>query len=180
MFHNRAWRNLVIPGMLLFLVLSIALVCSGRAEERTQLRVLTYNIHHGEAMDGKFDYGRLAKLITDIDPDIVALQEVDRKTERANGVDQPARQINFRYPAEGGPPIILAGDLNSRKGSPTMEALLAERWIDATRPISKIDYILLRLGDLWKVLEMKEIDEPVVSDHNPVVAVLEWLGEGNK
>ena len=55
-----------------------------------QLRVLTYNIHHGEAMDGMFDYERLARVITDVNPDVVALQEVDRGTRRASGADQPA------------------------------------------------------------------------------------------
>jgi endonuclease/exonuclease/phosphatase family metal-dependent hydrolase len=47
------------------------------------LRVLSYNIHHGEAMDKKFDYPRLAKVINDLSPDLVALQEVDVGTERA-------------------------------------------------------------------------------------------------
>ena len=52
------------------------------------LRVLTYNIHHGEGTDKVFDYRRLAKVIEDLSPDIVALQEVDNRTERASGVDQ--------------------------------------------------------------------------------------------
>ena len=52
------------------------------------LRVLTYNIHHGEGTDERFDYERLAQVINDLSPDIVALQEVDRGTGRASGVDQ--------------------------------------------------------------------------------------------
>jgi len=59
-------------------------------QEPGTLRVLTYNIHHGEAMDKKFDYERLARVINDLSPDIVALQEVDNGTERASGVDQAA------------------------------------------------------------------------------------------
>ncbi|MDB4778333.1 endonuclease/exonuclease/phosphatase family protein, partial [bacterium] len=55
------------------------------------LRVLTYNIHHGRAMDGQFDYERLAATIAKLKPDVVALQEVDNKTERASGVDQAKR-----------------------------------------------------------------------------------------
>ncbi|MEX0937816.1 MAG: endonuclease/exonuclease/phosphatase family protein [Pirellulales bacterium] len=55
-----------------------------------RLRVLTYNIHHGEGTDGRFDYQRLAKMINDLRPDIVAVQEVDRGTGRADGVDQAA------------------------------------------------------------------------------------------
>jgi endonuclease/exonuclease/phosphatase family metal-dependent hydrolase len=41
-------------------------------------------------MDGKFDYQRLSKVITDLEPDVVALQEVDCKTQRSSGVDQAA------------------------------------------------------------------------------------------
>ncbi len=52
------------------------------------LRVLAYNIHHGEGMDGKIDLGRIADLIVTLDPDLVALQEVDRLVERTGGVDQ--------------------------------------------------------------------------------------------
>ena len=55
-----------------------------------RLRVLTYNIHHGQGEDGKFDLPRLGRVISDLKPDLVALQEVDRKTKRAGGVDQAA------------------------------------------------------------------------------------------
>jgi endonuclease/exonuclease/phosphatase family metal-dependent hydrolase len=60
------------------------------AQDRPQLRVLTYNIHHGEGTDGKFDLERIAKIIVSVKPDVVAVQEVDRKTKRAGGVDQAA------------------------------------------------------------------------------------------
>ena len=39
---------------------------------------------------GKFDLPRIAKVLMAEKPDIVALQEVDQKTRRASGVDQPA------------------------------------------------------------------------------------------
>ena len=54
------------------------------------LRVLSYNIHHAEGTDGKLDLDRIARVITDAKPDLVAVQEVDRKTRRAGGVDQAA------------------------------------------------------------------------------------------
>lgn len=57
------------------------------------MRVLTYNIHHGEGMDGRIDYQRLAAIITGLKPDVVALQEVDRSTTRSGGVDQ-LRQLS--------------------------------------------------------------------------------------
>jgi endonuclease/exonuclease/phosphatase family metal-dependent hydrolase len=50
--------------------------------------VLSYNIHHGEGMDKEINLERIAKVIKSVAPDVVALQEVDRKTKRSNGVDQ--------------------------------------------------------------------------------------------
>lgn len=58
--------------------------------EPVRLRVLTYNIHHGEGADGRFDLGRTAALIAGTGADLVSLQEVDRGTTRAGGVDQLA------------------------------------------------------------------------------------------
>ena len=50
------------------------------------LRVLTYNIHHGEGIDERFDLDRIARVILSIDPDVVALQELDHGNAR-NGAD---------------------------------------------------------------------------------------------
>ena len=55
-----------------------------------RVRVLSYNIHHGEGTDRKFDLERIARHIKTARPDLVALQEVDQKTRRSGGVDQPA------------------------------------------------------------------------------------------
>jgi len=52
--------------------------------------VLTYNIHHGEGVDGKLDLVRIAKVIQEVEPDIVALQEVDQNAGRSGQVDQAA------------------------------------------------------------------------------------------
>ncbi|MGQ9497227.1 MAG: endonuclease/exonuclease/phosphatase family protein [Desulfotomaculales bacterium] len=42
-----------------------------------QLRVLTYNIRHGEGLDGRVALGRIAAVLAACDADLVALQEVD-------------------------------------------------------------------------------------------------------
>jgi endonuclease/exonuclease/phosphatase family metal-dependent hydrolase len=55
-----------------------------------RLVVLTYNIHHGEGMDGRIDLNRIGRVICDATPDLVALQEVDSLTTRSGGVDQAA------------------------------------------------------------------------------------------
>lgn len=80
-----------LPFILLLAILGLC-GCAGRAaaELPTELRLLTYNIHHAEGLDGKFDLPRIAEVIKSASPDVVALQEVDQGTARAGGVDQPA------------------------------------------------------------------------------------------
>ncbi len=72
----------VLPTLLIVTV-------SGGAEP-IQLRVLSYNIHHGEGIDGRVDLERIAKVIVAARADLVALQEVDCKASRSGSIDQPA------------------------------------------------------------------------------------------
>jgi endonuclease/exonuclease/phosphatase family metal-dependent hydrolase len=51
---------------------------------------MAYNIHHGEGMDSVVDLVRIADLIRRVDPDLVALQEIDSVTERTGRADQAA------------------------------------------------------------------------------------------
>lgn len=231
-----------------------------------RLRVLTYNIHHGEGTDGAFDMPRLARVIESVSPDLVALQEVDVRTNRASGVDQadalarltgmvsifgPAmdydggqygeailsrlpvqsaatsplphlpdhepraaveitthvrgRDVRFvgthldhtRDPAdrrqqaqrlvevfgEGDLPTILVGDLNAEPHSDVM-AILFDAFSDTSAvnpqptfpsdaPARRIDYVLVRPAERWRVVESRVLDEPVASDHAPLLVVLE-------
>lgn len=258
---RRRWIVLALAG----LASSVLPGCQSGSvspQEPGTLRVLTYNIHHGEGTDKEFDYRRLAKVIDTLSPDIIALQEVDVGTERASGVDQPAllgklcrmryafgqampyqggqygeailsrfpiekavvhplpfqfeqepraalevrvspkglgpltfvgthlchqknenrvqqtQRIRQLFSQEGGSPVILAGDFNARSGSEPMKVLLDAGWVDGVAPRSVIDYVLVRSGDPWQVKEVTIIPEPVVSDHNPVLVVLEWQGAG--
>lgn len=76
----------------LALLVGLAMLTGGCARrEPLRLRVLSYNIHHGEGMDGRIDLERIAALIRRLEPDLVALQEVDRGVERSGRVDQPER-----------------------------------------------------------------------------------------
>jgi len=83
------------------------------------------------------------------------------------------------------PPAILAGDLNAVPDSPPIKSLL-EHWTDATadrpeptfpsdKPRVKIDYVLFRPAGAWRVVEKQVVDEPVASDHRPVLVVLEYV-----
>jgi endonuclease/exonuclease/phosphatase family metal-dependent hydrolase len=90
------------PRLVAPLSLLVALVAGGgspaAASDRadpadapeTTLRILAYNIHHGAGNDEVLDLQRIARLIRSLDPDLVALQEVDSRTERTGRVDQAA------------------------------------------------------------------------------------------
>lgn len=52
------------------------------------LRILTYNIRHGQGLDDRIDLARIADVIRETEPDLVAVQEVDQATRRSDGVDQ--------------------------------------------------------------------------------------------
>ncbi|MDA1274007.1 MAG: endonuclease/exonuclease/phosphatase family protein [Verrucomicrobia bacterium] len=251
----------------LFFGLSLVLLPAISAAEKNtpQLRVLTYNIHHGEGTDRKFDLERLARVIMSTEPDVVALQEVDRNTARASGVNQasmlgkltglssvfgkamhfdggeygeallsrfPIDQVKthplpYRFgqepraalqaritPTNGLPsflfvgthlchqseetrtdqtrqidrlflsekdnlPIVLAGDFNARTGSAPMNVLLENRWLDASSPKSRIDYVLVQRNAPWKIVDVTVLNEPIASDHDPVLVVLEWRGSAH-
>ncbi len=74
----------------LLAVVALSTVSESYSAEPTQLRVLSYNIHHAEGVDRKLDVERIARIILSVKPDVVALQEVDRKVKRTGSVDQPA------------------------------------------------------------------------------------------
>jgi endonuclease/exonuclease/phosphatase family metal-dependent hydrolase len=66
------------------------IIFATRKVKPLRLRVLCYNIHHAEGIDRKLDVPRIAQVILSVKPDLVALQEVDNKTERTQRVDQAA------------------------------------------------------------------------------------------
>jgi endonuclease/exonuclease/phosphatase family metal-dependent hydrolase len=68
-----------------FLAVMVKTQC-GAAE----LRILTYNIHHGRGTDDNLDLARIADIINSAKPDLVALNEVDKGVERSGRLDEPA------------------------------------------------------------------------------------------
>lgn len=55
------------------------------------MRVVTFNILHGRSLrDGRVDVGRFAAAVRALDPDVLALQEVDRAQARSGHADLTA------------------------------------------------------------------------------------------
>ncbi len=249
-----------------FLLIVIFLTAGCTRPQPVTLRVLSYNIHHAEGLDRKLDLERIARVISDSEADLVALQEVDRLVKRSEGVDQPARlgeltrmgpifeknidlqggeygnAILSRLPVESyrhhllprhgnneqrglllarihtaagplifmathldhqaddaermesvaairrltdahpGLPVILAGDMNA---SPDSRVLAEFRSFlfdtcpsdlpdalsyPADQPGERIDYILYSADPRLRPIGYRILDEPVASDHRPVLA----------
>lgn len=80
-------------------------------------------------------------------------------------------------------PVILAGDFNSRRGDVVLGSLVAAGWLvldkqgspdtyPADAPAREIDFVMLRPGAAFEVVEHRVIAEPAASDHRPLLVVL--------
>ena len=77
------------PRSILAFALSAAFAASFAAPPRAEMKIMTYNVMHCEGMDGKIDIGRTAARIRAENPDFACLQEIDWRTARVSGVDEP-------------------------------------------------------------------------------------------
>ena len=73
-----------------FLLVQLGLPSTAHAVDAVRFTVMSYNIHHGERLDGVIDPGGQARYILSTGADIIGLQEVDRGTARTSRVDQAA------------------------------------------------------------------------------------------
>ena len=63
-------------------------------------RIMTYNVHRCVGVDGRLDTQRIAEVIAQCRPDVVALQELDVGRARTGGVDQAheiAEQLGMKF-----------------------------------------------------------------------------------
>ncbi len=83
-------------------------------------------------------------------------------------------------------PMILTGDLNALPDSEPLRRLLALGWtqgspphplmtIGSPKPNRQIDYVLVKPSGGWKIRRTYVADEPIASDHLPIVMTLEQV-----
>ncbi|MDH5598161.1 MAG: endonuclease/exonuclease/phosphatase family protein [Cyclobacteriaceae bacterium] len=77
------------------LVISLQSTAQYTNDSSKYIKVLSFNILHGATTQGNFDLDRIAKVINEANPDFVALQEVDFKTNRAKNYDL-ATELGWR------------------------------------------------------------------------------------
>lgn len=89
-------KTAIVRIIVLAILLSAQTVWSQTAIDSSKIvKVLSFNILHGATSRGDFDLDVIAKVIIDADPDLVALQEVDFKTNRARKYDL-ATELGWR------------------------------------------------------------------------------------
>jgi endonuclease/exonuclease/phosphatase family metal-dependent hydrolase len=85
---------------LLFLGTMIAESVQAEEVSQSVLRVMCYNIRHGRGMDDVVNLERTGNVIKEWQPDLVAVQEVDKNTQRTNNTDQAkllAEQLKMHF-----------------------------------------------------------------------------------
>lgn len=245
------------------LLAAAAVIASPRVQ--TDIRVVSYNIKHGQGNDEVVDLERTAGVLRGLRPDIVGLQEVDDRATRSGGVPQAERlgavlgmhhafgrfmdfqgggygmgilsafpitstrevrlpygneprvalavqvrlpddspltiiNVHFDWVRDDGfrfaqasaltgyldaleTPYILLGDFNDVRESRTLQLFFGrateaakprdDRFtFSSTNPVREIDFIFYSPAAAFSAGEVRVIDEPVASDHRPVLAVL--------
>ena len=94
-------KSLLVAFLLIFLTIAVfGLVMFLKP---LQLQIMTYNVRHCAGMDLVVDYDRIASVIAENQPDVVALQELDSMTGRSGQkyqLGELAKRTNY-YPAFG-------------------------------------------------------------------------------
>jgi endonuclease/exonuclease/phosphatase family metal-dependent hydrolase len=81
-------------------------------------------------------------------------------------------------------PLILTGDLNAVPNSAPLKKLKKKGWvhkegdvelftIPVVYPARQIDYVLVRPKKSWNIVNVEVLNEPIASDHFPVLMTLE-------
>lgn len=72
-------------------LLLLATLAAGPTDgDSAPVRIVSYNIHHAEGLDGRLDVDRIARVLASLAPDVVCVQEVDRNLPRTRHLDMPA------------------------------------------------------------------------------------------
>src|SRR5579859_986825 len=128
-------------------------------------RIVTYNVHRCVGNDRRLDVARIAEVLARLEPDIVALQELDVGRARTGGVDQAheiARRLDMachfnaavtvleerygdailtRYPER----LVKVGPLPGHPGIRALEARGA-LWVEAMVEGAPVQIINTHLG----------------------------------
>lgn len=72
-------------NLILAFALTLTFASPLEARKARTLHLTTYNIQHGEGLDGKIDHARQARILRNAHADVAAIQEIDSMTKRNGG-----------------------------------------------------------------------------------------------
>ena len=178
-----------MPLLFLF-IFSTILASNAQVLDSTRIvKVLSFNILHGSTTNGDFDLDVLADLIQSTDADLVALQEVDFKTNRAKKYDlvtelgwrtQMAPIFGRAMPYDGGEygeGILSRFSFHATKniGLPFIEGqepravLQAEVLLPSSDTVVFIGTHLSHEGPEGRILQVKKINQLIAEGGKPTI-----------
>lgn len=139
---------------------------------------------HRFESQGKENRGVIEALITLPNKEQIRILSTHLEVSSEPIRNDQMKEINKLF-AKDKVPTILAGDFNEVAGNETGCIPIAKKsWtfvcpsdvptIPAKHPKSKIDFMMVKPSDKFKVLESKVLDYPNSSDHCPILTVLEY------
>jgi endonuclease/exonuclease/phosphatase family metal-dependent hydrolase len=149
-------------------------------------RLLTYNVHRCTGLDSRTSPERIAEVIAQASPDIVALQEIDVRRARTGHVDQAdmiARALDMRFHFS----TVLRTEDEEGYGDVIMTALPMQLVRAARLPGRPRIPGVERRGALWVRVEVDGMPLQVITTHLGLTArerriqvdallAEEWLG----
>ncbi len=134
-----------------------------RAQIQKHLRIMTYNVHSCIGMDGKHSPDRIARIIAQFDPDIVALQELDAgrlRTAQIHQADTIARTLEMDFHFH--PAMQMKGEQygNAVLSHHPIRLVRAE----ALPKLGEHSFLEAR-GALWVGVEVNGIEYQLINTH---------------
>ena len=182
----------------IFLLISVILFIFPVQAQHT-LRLMTYNIKNANGMDDICNFQRVANVINNASPDVVAmilaefedyiyccthlsLMEEDR---------MKSLEIVKSFTASYKKPLFLAGDMNAEPESDFIKELQKDFQIlsnpkqstyPAPDPKETIDYItaLKSNANGFALISSQVLDEPMASEHRPILVELRTAEKADK
>jgi endonuclease/exonuclease/phosphatase family metal-dependent hydrolase len=125
-------------------------------------RLMTYNVHGCVGVDGRLDVGRIAAVIGQARPDVVALQELDVGRARSGRVDQAheiATRLGMRFHFNS------AFQVEEEQYGDAVLTTLPERLIKVG-PLPTLPRMRLeRRGALWLAVEADGVELQIINTH---------------
>jgi endonuclease/exonuclease/phosphatase family metal-dependent hydrolase len=156
--------------------------------QKQALRILTYNVHSCRCMDGRLSTHRIARVIAQYQPDVVALQELDAGMSRTEYLDQAHAISQYLEMEFHFHPAIHVEE--ERYGNAILTHLPIKLIKAGNLPLIPNQPLFEPRGAIWVSVELNGVDVQIINthfgfrtvEHLPQVNALlgdDWMGRAN-